>query len=342
MLSPEGGLLPAVEWEWKPSLIGVGSSGATKPPFALEDGTWRTIVSYRRATQVIEHVDYAGDRGKTIRFGDGVFGAIPEQGSVFKVTYRLGGGSEGNLPSGALDELPEPVQGITSVTNPFAVTNGLDEESIEDVRKLAPEAFHDAPPRAVRPVDYARALEEVEWVQRAGATFRWTGSWLSCFATADPSRAVALSDSEVRVLQKRLDARRQAGREVRVLEPRYASIDVRIEICAEPTSYGGDVERAVTEALVGRGPSRFGRGFFSPDNFTFGTPLSRSKLEAAVDGVSGVRAVGKIEVRRRGYFDWQELSESYLPVGDDVVIRLEDDPRHPDWGSLTLDVKGGA
>ena len=44
---------------------------------------------------------------------------------------------------------------------------------------VAPEAFRAVTYRAVRPEDYAEAAERLPWVQRAGATFRWTGSWLT-------------------------------------------------------------------------------------------------------------------------------------------------------------------
>ena len=43
--------------------------------------------------------DYDGDGGTTIRFGDGTFGASPQPGTVFTVTYRTGGGSAGNVPA---------------------------------------------------------------------------------------------------------------------------------------------------------------------------------------------------------------------------------------------------
>ena len=40
--------------------------------------------------------------------------------------------------------------------------------------------------RAVTPDDYARMAERHPQVQRAAATFRWTGSWHTVFVTADP------------------------------------------------------------------------------------------------------------------------------------------------------------
>ena len=83
-------------------------------------------------------------------------------------------------------------------------------------------------------------------------------------------------------------------------------------------------------------------GFFSPDNFTFGTPLERATLEAAIQGVPGVRAVEGMRIRHRGWFDWQDFTELSYEVGKDEIIRVENDPLHPERGSLRLIMEGGA
>jgi hypothetical protein len=81
--------------------------------------------------------------------------------------------------------------------------------------------------------------------------------------------------------------------------------------------------------------------FFAADNFTFGNPLDRSPLEAAIQHVAGVRAVEDITFRRRGVLDWAALPAAYQP-GLNEVIRVENDPLHPDRGSIQLTMEGGA
>ena len=110
------------------------------------------------------------------------------------------------------------------------------------------------------------------------------------------------------------------------------------------------MRETVTRRLVGRLAGRGGAprdgessgAFFAAHRFTFGTPLYRSRLEAAVQAAPGVRGVIGIRVRRRGHFDWRSLSGPYLPVGVQEVIRVENDPGRPDRGSLTLIVEGRA
>ena len=61
--------------------------------------------------------------------------------------------------------------------NPLPAQGGIEPESIEEVRQKAPSAFR-TQERAVTPEDYAEVAQRCGLdVQRAAATFRWTGSW---------------------------------------------------------------------------------------------------------------------------------------------------------------------
>jgi predicted phage baseplate assembly protein len=269
------------------------------------------------------HRDYASNAGTTLRFGDGEFGQIPKKETVFRVDYRLGIGRLGNVAADTLihfdSSAPTMPFCVELITNPLPATNGEDPETTEQIRQLAPGAFRAVPYRAVRPEDYAEAAARLPWVQQAGATRRWTGSWLTTFVTADPRGAVSIDDTQYEELSQQIDRFRQTGHEACAERPRYVDIDLEITVCAAPDAYRGDVKARVLGMLLGK-PGR--PGFFSPDNFTFGTPLRRSKLEAAIQEVPGVRAVEGIRIRRRGFFDWQALTGPYLPVGDSVVLRL--------------------
>jgi predicted phage baseplate assembly protein len=306
----------------------------------LDDGFWRRVVGYQRIGTEIVHRDYASGDGKTIRFGDGEFGALPAAGTVFQATYRLGLGARDNVAADTLTQCALPI--VASVTNPIPASSGADPEPAEQVVQLAPEAFRALTFRAVRPEDYAEAVERLDWVQRAGAEFRWTGSWLTAFATPDPLGAFALTDNQRVDAFRQLDRFRQAGRPAYVLDPIYANLDLQITVCVETSSFKGEIEPRVLQALFGSSGIRPRRGFFSPDNFTFGTPLERSQLEAAIQEVSGVKAVETLLIRRRGWFDWRPFAELTFGVAPNELIRLANDPQFPDRGSLKLIMEGGA
>ncbi len=201
------------DWEWRRSLLGRYSSQSYDRHFTLEDGTWRRIVGYERAGAIVEHVDYASGAGFTVRFGDGVFGAIPSEGTVFEAQYRVGEGTASNVAADTVTLFDPSAAFVEAVTNPLAVTSGEAPEPLDTVRQLAPEAFRAVTYRAVRAEDYAEAAERLPWVQRAGSSFRWTGSWLSVFTTPDPVGAPTLDDDRRRELGHQLDRFRQAGRE---------------------------------------------------------------------------------------------------------------------------------
>lgn len=330
------------DWEWRRSLLGVFSSERRDRHFILEDGTLKRVVGYQRIGEEVIHVDYASGAGTTIRFGDGEFGLIPTQGTVFQVTYRLGNGRRSNVSAGSINNFDPAFTFIKTVTNPLPVDNGVDQETPEEIRQSAPEAFRGTVYRAVRPEDYAEAAERLSWVQRAGATFRWTGSWLSVFVSPDPRGVANMSESQRSELVNQINRFRQAGREAHVCYPRYADLDLEITVCVKPDAYRGEVKESVLQALLRRPGVSARPGFFSPDNFTFGTPLKRSTLEAIIQGVPGVRAVKGMRIRRRGWFDWQNFTELWCEVGKDEIIRVENDPLRPGRGSIRLIMEGGA
>lgn len=345
---PKYGMRPEVrlrvqggpEWAWMLKLIGDEVASVTDEVFTLEDGSYRTVFSEERLGARFAFDDYAADAGQTIRLGDGEFGRAAADGTVFEVDYRLGNGRLMNVAADTLTRLaPGPFGFVDGVTNPLAAEGGRDPESAESIRTNAPQAFRQRPLRAVRSEDYEEIAERLPWVQQAGAALRWTGSWAAMFVTPDPRDAFGLSRAHRRDLEEAMDRVRQAGRDVRVLDPRYADIDLEIRVCVAPDAYPGEVKERVLEALFGK---RGAGGFFDPDNFTFGTPLWRGALMAAIQAVPGVRAVEGIRVRRRGHFDWRDFDEFVLRVGTNEMVRVANDRLLPERGAVRLVMQGGA
>jgi hypothetical protein len=344
-------------WSWRRSLLGVNSSLPEASHFTLDDGIWRAIVRHWRQQidyqgrndaggparfegDRLVHYDVAVGSGATIRFGDGQFGRVPPEGTAFEVRYRLGNGRPTNVAAETITVFRDGAPAfVTAIANPLETTGGADAETPDSLRRRAPELYKTVTFRAVVEADYREAAERLDWVQQAGARMRWTGSWLSVFATVDPTAEQSLSAERRVELSRHLDAFRQAGREVHVVAPRYGDIDLEVHVCVAPGYESGAVKARILIALFGDSQTS---GFFSPDRFTFGTPLWRSALEAAVQAVVGVQAVGEILIRRRGVFDWRVLAAAYEPLGDDEVLRLGNDPARPEQGTLNLAMEGGA
>jgi predicted phage baseplate assembly protein len=283
--------------------------------------------------------DYDGDAGDTLRFGDGVFGALPDPGTNFTATYRSGGGSLGNVAADSITSIdPNDASkaGVISVTNPLPASGGSDPESLESIQRQAPQAFRAVQYRAVIPADYQAAAQTLPWVLRAGSVFRWTGSWLTAFTTPDPVASEQITATQRLQLINLLSQYRMAGYESYVTDPAYVSIDLVIWVCAQPVAFQGAVEQAVLTAL-GKGPG----GFFAHDNFTFGQPLDKSTLEAAIQAISGVAGVLKVMYRFSGRTTAFSVMRDTVTVGSNQILRCDNDPSLPGNGSLQVIIMGG-
>ncbi len=330
---PNGGTAPWAFGRW---LLG---AGAADKVFTLTPEQYSPVLTSNGTTWF----DYDGDGGTTIRFGDGTFGASPLPGTVFSVLYRVGGGSAGNVPADTIvTAVPGQAQGsiISACTNPFAATGGTDAETIAQVRSRAPQQFRAEPLRVVQAGDYVAAAQSLPWVQQAGTTFRWTGSWLTVLTTVDPAGSEEPAIAQLESLTALLDQRRLAGYESYVLPPRYGSVDLRITVCGQPTCFGGDVQAAVLARLQpGRLPSG-AAGFFDHSQWSFGEPLELSALLAAIQSCTGVAGVYQVTYRQRGVqLDWSPLPDT-LTFAADQILRVDNDPSRPEAGSLQVTVEG--
>lgn len=322
-------------WRWQRWLL---NSNAGDPVFTLTPERYSTVGAVPGTTWL----DYDGE-GTTLRFGDGTFGLTPTPGTTFTVTYLAGGGTIGNVPADTVTQI-EPGQsgaGVLAASNPFAAEGGADEETAQQIRDRAPQAFRADPLRAVRAEDYVRAAKSQPWVMQAGTSFRWTGSWLTVFTTADPREREDLTIDELQQLCDLLNRRRLAGYESYVLAPSYASIDLQINVCALPSAFAGDVQSTVLSNLR-PGPLPNGeRGFFDHEHWSFGQSLQASALLAAIQRAGGVLGVSSILYRQRGtQWEWAELPET-VSIPADRILRVDDDPSRPEDGSLQVIVGGG-
>ena len=322
-------------WKWQRWLL---DADAFDPAFTIDPVHYTRLGTNSDGTT---QMDYHGDQGDTVRFGDGVFGDIPADDAVFVVTYRVGGGLAGNVAPDTVWRMESPTVPAKSVHNPFAATGGLDAETALNIRRQAPEEFRALQYRAVLRQDYETIAQRLPWVQRAGTVFRWTGSWTTVFTTPDPKDVTKVADGARVELIELLNRSRLAGYESYVPSPRYASLDLEVKVCARADSFRGDVQASVLLALSMLELPDGTKEFFHPDNFTFGQPLDRSRLEAAIQSAHGVGGVISIRYRRRGFTNGYVTLPMIVPVARDEIILVENNPSRPENGSLVIIVEGG-
>jgi hypothetical protein len=323
-------------WTWRRSLI---EAEPFEDSFTMDPASF---IPTGRPFVSAPIQDYSGPAGDTLRFGDGIFGGIPNSGDIFQVTYRFGAGAIGNVAADSIVKVEAGAPGgIISVTNPFAALGGADQETDQQVQRLAPQAFRAVQYRAVRREDYSAAAQTLPWVSRAGTVFRWTGSWLTVFTTADPKGSEMITLGEQVKLIDLLNRYRLAGYEAYAPAPHYVSLDLFIFVCAQTDAFRGDVEAGILKALSSLKFPDGTTGFFYPDNFSFGMALERSALESTIQAVAGVAGVTSIQYVERGIVPLSVEMPDAVKVTPDEIIRVDNDPSRPERGSLHVEVDGG-
>lgn len=278
----------------------------------------------------------------------------PPDMSTIKVTYRVGLGAEGNVGAESLGSVINPGNvsdwpAIMNVRNPLPAWGGTEPEAIEQARQWAPAAFHAEQFRAVTEGDYARVASKHPDVAKAVATFRWTGSWPTVFVAIDP---VGRTDVPIE-LEKRVKGWIQghalAGYDVEIDPPTFVPLHIEIEVCVAPNYFRAHVEEALSTALSNQSLPHGQRGFFHPDNFTFGQPLYLSELYAAVEQVEGVDSAVVTRFIRLHEVDpepnrpttQENLDRGFLPMGRLEIMQLDNDLNFPENGVLRLIMQGG-
>ena len=320
-----------------------------EPQVALEVHTlgdvladWHPVPNLLESQSLQHHfvVETENDGRASVRFGSRGFGREPPDDSFIETTYRVGVGRAGNIGAEALAHVIDPgnVTGwaeVATVRNPMPASGGVDPESSERVKQLAPAAFRAVQHRAVTAEDYARVAERHPDVSRAVASFRWTGSWHTVYVAIDPKAQADLSEDLERRVGNWIYAHTQAGYDLEIEPPTFVPLEIEITICVAPEHFRADVEQAVTATLNAR------TGFFRPDNFTFGQPLYLSVLYAALERIEGVDSSVVTVFKRYAKVAADELETGVLGVERTEVVRLDNDPNFPERGLLRLKMVGG-
>ena len=309
----------------------------------LDTTTWMPqpdlLASNADAAEFVVECEYDGSA--YLRFGDDDHGKRPNIGTDFKATYRIGNGKAGNIGMESIAHIVSNDGRLLGASNPLPARGGVEPESAEDIRRDAPEAFR-IQERAVTPADYAEVTERHPSVQRAAATFRWTGSWYTVYITVDRKGGGEVDDVYKQTILNHVERYRMAGYDIEVNGPSYVSLNLDMTVCVKPDYFRADV-RAALMRIFSRGWLADGSpALFHPDNFTFGQPVYLSKLYDAAQSVPGVASVVINNFQRlREPLDIKPLVDGILPIGRLEIARLDNDPNFPERGVFKLWVGGG-
>jgi len=344
IFDPQASAASAFQWQIRdtlPAIQLIENGDPTRP--------WRPrrdlLVSNRFDPHFTVEVDNNGFAH--LRFGDGFQGARPKPDSMFKAIYRVGNGSSGNVGAETIHRIVLSVAGIKAVRNPLPASGGTEPESMEQVRNYAPQAFR-VQERAITEADYAEVTERHPEVQEAAATLRWTGSWYTVFDTVDRTGGRQVDESFEVELLNFLERFRMAGQDLEVDAPRFVPLGIVFTVCVKPGYYRAQVKADLLNVFSSAGLPGGRRGFFHPDNFTFGQPLYLSQMIALAMNVPGVQWVDAEDVpgkpnrfRRWGQVANGEFNAGKIIFGQLEIARLDTNPRLPEHGKIDFIMEGG-
>jgi hypothetical protein len=97
----------------------------------------------------------------------------------------------------------------------------------------------------------------------------------------------------------------------------------------------------VLAALSSRVNRDGSKGFFHPDNFTFGDPVYISRLYVAIEAVEGVDSAFFTVFQRFGKLPNGEMESGVLKAGPWEIVRLDNDPNFMENGVIRIRAGGG-
>ncbi|MEV6693807.1 baseplate J/gp47 family protein [Micromonospora sp. NPDC051196] len=299
-----------------------------RPQITLDDGThtwqphWDLLASADDAETFAVEAEHDGST--YLRLNN------PTPGLSFTATYRVGNGVAGNVGAGALVHLATTAS-VTAVTNPLPAAGGHEPESGDEVRRDAPQAYL-VQERAVTPADWEQVAVRDEQVQRAAATWRWTGSWHTVFLTVDRVGGRPVDAAFEQQQRARLERYRLAGYDLELDAPRFVPIELGVHVCVGPDHARSAVRRELLKALT---------ALFHADRLTFAQPVYLSPVYAAAQAVPGVTSVQVHTFRRQHDPGVSGVAGGVLPMSRLEIARLDNNPNFPEHGVLELTLGGG-
>lgn len=238
----------------------------------------------------------------TVFFGDGVNGMTPPDDSLIIAKYRVGVGTYGNVGEDILTEfdnsLNESRQLVEKLTNPFAAFGGIDIESIEDAKISGPKSLK-FQERAITAADYEELiLRRFPNVSNAKARFSSNRGRDSVIVSVDMKGETDFDPAFLNEIKSYLDNVKMIGYQIRVESAKYVPLVIGLQVYIYREHDSPQLRERITMAFSSNDNPNGSRGFFHPDNFTFGDHVFVSKIYEVLENISEVKYAIISEFRR--------------------------------------------
>ncbi|MBQ7840690.1 MAG: baseplate J/gp47 family protein [Lachnospiraceae bacterium] len=221
----------------------------------------------------IEQLEKAGRRDRVfvwdekegvIRFGDGLHGMVPREGSLIRVScLSISQFGEGNVRPGEIRRIYDEKYADITASNEEAAFGGRFTETLEEMQKRLEESIR-AQKRLVAPCDYeqmaakipgllirkAKVMDAQEYCKNHGLTWQPYDVWL-VVCPQNQNRQTVLSKEYEEAILKWLEPYRMLNTRIRAVGPSYTAVSVsgRIVIRGRKEEAKQQVEALLYEML---------------------------------------------------------------------------------------------
>jgi hypothetical protein len=230
-----------------------------------------------------------------IQFGDNIGGKIPPYGKTIRATYRVGGGTIGNVSAGSLTELLDlNVSGLT-VTNQSAAGGGADAETTDSIKVNAPISIKSLS-RAVSLNDYSSLALQVSGIAKANSraeSYTNIVLYMAPFGNrgveADNLTPTYTFNVLKKIVADYLQGKAPANTSLTIAPPSYVPVDITLDLTVLPQYRQTNVKNAVLASLA---------EILTFDNVLFSDRISLQYVMRTLANVPGVD-YSQINVLRR-------------------------------------------
>ena len=248
------------------------------------------ILSASGPTDKLFDVSYDDNFNAVVRFGDGVVGSSPPNSSAYRVLYRVGGGTRGNILGATINAPITTSEGAGTVTNTSVATGGLDAETIQNAKRYGPLVFKQQD-RLVTLEDYKAYVSR--YSSPTGGQSIGTVATRKAYSSANMIDLYVLQKANDIQLQKAtieykvnllnsLQDKKMLTDEVNVVDGLIRTLDLVITIFCDEAFR--DLEEKIKVSV-----STLIRNYFSYSNFDFGKVFTPQDLNRLIYDINEVR-----------------------------------------------------
>lgn len=273
---------PSAPWRYRKNLIFSGRAFSPEQLAALEyQERIASTLAFSRGPDPDFATETDTNEITTVLLGDGEYGMIPPAGVEFVASYRVGGGTVGNVGAGqitVISNAPQLQLSGARVVNRAPASGGADRESIDHAVKFTPTVFTSMN-RAVTAPDYEAQARLFPGVSKARAE---ATNWNVVRLYVAPTGGGEPSDVLKRDLLAYFEDKRMLTSIVDIQSPSYVRLEIGVQVDVTAYFRQSDVATAAQNAVL---------ALFDFESVDFSQILYLSKIYEALEALDGVASV---------------------------------------------------